>query len=167
MKRSLIYKFPTYGILIFIIVITTGYIKLPCHFIELIKNNILVKQFLILVSIVTAVSLTINSKKTFKQLIFNTIYIYILFLMLSKIHYLLFMGIILLQVISFIIILYMNYLKDNKNVDIFIYINNIIFTLTIFCFLFGYLHSFYFILKKNNYKLNYIEYIFGDKQYLC
>ena len=179
---SLNEKIPIYTIFILILIISAEYLKelMPCKLDNVLKNNIYVKHFFCFLTLLFFVVITTEplKDKNLKEIIIKSIVLYVLFILLIKNDYRIFLSVMVLLGLIYIISLkkyeLIDLIKKEQNIDIItkkqyeneintiILINNILFVIVIILIFIGFL--FYMNKKKNQYKdqFHFLTFFFGN-----
>jgi hypothetical protein len=178
---------PLYSIFILILILAGGYTieLIPCRLKKLLTENIFIKHFFCLLTLIFFISITDtdqNNGKNLRKIILNSIFLYIIFMFLIKTHYKFFIVILILLSIIYLLKLkndeiiqqidneQKKYLLDKTELNIQKYkeqqyyiliIKKVLIIITLINIIIGFI--IYLFEKKNKYKnkFDYITFIFG------
>ena len=172
---------PIYSLFILLLLLSSGYVVqlVPCNLQRVLDNNIYLKHFVCLLTLIFLVNITDPAEKDVRltRIILKSIILYIFFIFIIKTNYNFFIAImVLLGIIYLIELKKFEYDDDIKNLendkksnsseiitlkrnkDLLIKIQNIIFGIIIIFIIIGFLS--YLGEKKNQYKNNFDFYTF-------
>jgi len=172
-------RLPLYAIFILVLIATSEHISalMPCKIQNILKNNIFVKHFLCLLTMIFFVVITTEplKDKNLLEIFSKSLVLYFIFLLLIKNDYRVFILVIFLLGILYLITIKKYELLDilkkendpnqkkniEKQINTIIYIDNIFFIIILIFIIIGFLIYAQEKRKEYNDKFNYITFLLG------
>jgi hypothetical protein len=157
-----IYSIP---LLLLFLVVTGNFIGqlLPCKLQDVITNNMYLKHLIAFLILLFVIEIGERKYKTFTELFLNSLIIYFVFLLATRVSIKFFVAFVLIISLIYILLIYKEKQSDESIKLNIIQLSNILYYLALFVLIMGVLYNFNKKRKKHGKDFNILRFFFGSE----